>query len=805
MEQILNQPAQEFLDLVNALIVSLDSKGKIVSINKKGAQILGYKKQELIGKNWFDTCLPKEERKKVKEIFNKLIKGESNLLEFVENLVLTKKGKEREISWHNTLIKDSKGKIIGTISSGEDVTEREKMGRELREEKEFSESIFNTAQTIILVLDAHGRIIKFNPVMEKISGYKLEEVKNKNWFDTFLPKEDSVRIKKLFNQAVGNVQTKGNINPIITKNKEKIFIEWYDKTLKDNTGKIIGLVSIGQEVTKRKEAEEKLKESEEKFSAIFENAPDIIFLMNLKGNIINCNKQILKLTGYNPSEIMGKNLKELKIIEEKEKSKIIKELREGKIDSELPEEYKLIKKSGDKMFCEMRTCPVQIKGETLILGIIRDISENKKAQEAIKESEEKYKNLLNNLPQEVFYKDTNLKYLAVNLGFARELKMKPEEIIGKDDYDFFPKELAEKYRKDDRNIIKTKEKEEFDETFSASGKIKYVHTIKIPIFNEEKKVMGIMGIFWDITEMKKAGEEIRESKDMLQKIIDLLPTRIFWKDKELRYLGCNLTFAKDAGKSNPEELIGKDDFQMSWKEQAKAYREDDQKVIETNKEKINYEEPQTTPSGEKIWLLTTKVPLKNDKNKTIGILGAYSDITEIKNASEKRKHSEEKFKRFFDLSVDPIIVLEKNGEIKEFNPKAKEFLGFDENSKGKNFFEIGLFRENEKEKLYENFKKRISGEKILPYTISILGKDKEEHLVEITAAIMQKDGEPQDWVIMHDLTSRKEYEETLKKKTEDAEKFNKLSVGRVLKMIELKKEVNSLLAKAGEPNKYNIQ
>lgn len=95
-------------------------------------------------------------------------------------------------------------------------------------------------------------------------------------------------------------------------------------------------------------------------------------------------------------------------------------------------------------------------------------------------------------------------------------------------------------------------------------------------------------------------QETQNTGVVLQRVIDLLPARIFWKDINLVYLGCNKVFAKDAGKNKIEEVIGKTDHDMVWKEQADLYRNDDKDVIKTGIEKINFEEPQTTPNGDKI-------------------------------------------------------------------------------------------------------------------------------------------------------------------------------------------------------------
>ncbi|MFA6922540.1 MAG: GAF domain-containing protein, partial [Gallionella sp.] len=119
-------------------------------------------------------------------------------------------------------------------------------------------------------------------------------------------------------------------------------------------------------------------------------------------------------------------------------------------------------------------------------------------------------------------------------------------------------------------------------------------------------------------------------KALLQDIIEGVPIRIFWKDRDSRYLGCNTLFAKDAGLDHPRELAGKTDFDLGWKDQAELYRADDKLVMESEYPRLSYEEPSTTPDGKVIWLRTSKVPLRDASRRIIGILGIYENITEYK-------------------------------------------------------------------------------------------------------------------------------------------------------------------------------
>ena len=147
------------------------------------------------------------------------------------------------------------------------------------------------------------------------------------------------------------------------------------------------------------------------------------------------------------------------------------------------------------------------------------------------------------------------------------------------------------------------------------------------------------GVFYaaarDVTERQQTEKSLIESHRLLQTIIDTIPMRIFWKDRDCRYLGCNPSFARDAGEARPEDLIGKTDYQLGWRAQAELYRTDDQQVMASGIPKLSYEEPSTTADGHGIWLRTSKVPLHDEENQTIGVLGLYEDITEHKQAKQQ--------------------------------------------------------------------------------------------------------------------------------------------------------------------------
>jgi two-component system sensor histidine kinase/response regulator len=188
----------------------------------------------------------------------------------------------------------------------------------------------------------------------------------------------------------------------------------------------------------------------------------------------------------------------------------------------------------------------------------------------------------------------------------------------------------------------------------------------------------------DKTEHKLAVEELRKSQQLLEGIINTISVRVFWKDKDLVYLGCNLIFAQDAGFSDQKDLIGKNDFQMGWRDQAELYRSGDRQVIESGCPILLNEEPQTTPEGNTITLLTNKLLLKNSKGEIYGILGTSMNVTELTAAvqqiklknEELQKLNAEKDKFFSIIAHDlktPFNSIMGLSEILVENMKEKDY------------------------------------------------------------------------------------------------------------------------------------
>lgn len=196
-----------------------------------------------------------------------------------------------------------------------------------------------------------------------------------------------------------------------------------------------------------------------------------------------------------------------------------------------------------------------------------------------------------------------------------------------------------------------------------------------PLRDEQGKIVGALLTFHDITEHEHIEAALHMWRRMLQAVLDTIPVRVFWKDRQMKFLGCNLRFARDAGLSSPDEIIGKDDYELPWREQAPLYRADDRQVMDSGVPKLNYEEPQTAPDGTTLWLRTSKIPLRNEAGEIFGVLGTYEDITERKHKEEALRESEERFRSVVEQSQDGITLISGTGEIIEWNHAQERITG----------------------------------------------------------------------------------------------------------------------------------
>ncbi len=257
--------ARLYLDISSVIFIALDKNGSVKLVNKKGCQILGYPKEEILGKNWFDHWIPDRLKKDTRMVFKQMMSGEIAPFEYFENPILSADGKERTIAWRNTYIQDKDGNITGTLSSGEDVTERKLAEKALQESEANYRQLFHHAPAGIYEFDMiERRFLSVNDVMCKYTGYSETEFMNLDAMD--LLSEDSLLILgKLLEEAAS-----GDRNPdpveyrIKGKNKREFWVLIHSRFSYDTDGKPWKVTGVAHDITERRQAEEEKKQLEKK-------------------------------------------------------------------------------------------------------------------------------------------------------------------------------------------------------------------------------------------------------------------------------------------------------------------------------------------------------------------------------------------------------------------------------------------------------------------------------------------------------------------------------------------------------------
>ncbi len=178
-------------------------------------------------------------------------------------------------------------------------------------ERELLEQLISAAQTILLVLDTDGRIVRFNPHLEEVSGWRLDEMRGQIWFDAFLPEADRASIRDRFKRALTDGPTRANVNPIVTKDGRLRDIEWHYARLTGRNGEPVGVLCTGQDITERNQADIALREREQRLQAVLNTAVDAVITIDERGIILSSNPATERMFSYAASELVGHNVKML--------------------------------------------------------------------------------------------------------------------------------------------------------------------------------------------------------------------------------------------------------------------------------------------------------------------------------------------------------------------------------------------------------------------------------------------------------------------------------------------------------------
>ena len=296
----------------------------------------------------------------------------------------------------------------------------------------------------------------------------------------------------------------------------------------------------------------------------------------------------------------------------------------------------------------------------LLAGLL--FRKSRRLEDALRASEARYRTLLDSIPQRVFCKSRSSVYTAANRSFARDCRLSPQDVIGKTDYDIFPREIADRYRADDRRIMEAGAAEEYDEPYVADGQALVVHTVKAPMRDESGAVVGVLAIFWDITERKRTEEALRESERRLNRSqeiahlgsweFDLVRNQLIWSDEVYRIFGLQ-----------PQKM------RASYEMFLAGVHPDDRAVVDEaywdslreNRDTYEVEHRVVRPSTGEIRLVHEKCEHYRDASgRIVRSVGMVQDITERKRAEEALRASEERIRYIIKHDPNALAVFDRD-------------------------------------------------------------------------------------------------------------------------------------------------
>lgn len=394
----------------------------------------------------------------------------------------------------------------------------------------------------------------------------------------------------------------------------------------------------------RHEAEIALIAQEEKYHSIFDHLVEGIFQTTPEGRYLIANMALARIYGYaTPDELMASvtDIGERLYVQpgRREEFRRIMELH----DTITAFESQIFRKDGSIIWISENCRSIRDPRGNLMYyeGTVEDITARRQAEESVKESEALYHSLVETMPQNVFRKDLQGRFTFANQQYCQHYGAPLADILGKTDYDFFPPELARQYQTDDKRVMTTGQTLAIVEEHQPLGRAKsFVQVVKTPLHGKDGTVIGLQGIFWDITEQKLAEERVRQAQENLRasealyhSLVDTMPQCIFRKDLAGKYTFANREFCRFIGHPS-EEVLGKTIFEFLPPEIAKLRQADDERVMQSRKPYTHIEESRFAHQDAQ-YIQVIKIPILDAADQVIGLQGMFWDITDIKLAEQR--------------------------------------------------------------------------------------------------------------------------------------------------------------------------
>ncbi len=437
-----------------------------------------------------------------------------------------------------------------------------------------------------------------------------------------------------------------------------------------------------RDISDRKQAEKSLQESQQFIKTVIDTVPLPLFWKDRLSVFLGCNQQFARILGAPSSkEIVGKTDFDFSPTEE-EASAFQADDREvmESGQAKLGIEEMLTAANGEQRWLETHKAPLRDWSGNVIglVGTFQDITDRKQAEEALRESEELKRRILESSTDCIKLIDLDGRILYINEGGLYVLEIDNFSVIHNAHWSSLWPEASRSDVEASAMIAKSGQTGKFQGFCpTTKGTPKWWDVAVTPIRDKDGQVVQLLAVSRDITDRKQSEIALQESRKFIQTVVDTIPMPLFWKDRESTYLGCNAQFASIFNLESADAMIGKNDFDLSSTEaEAIAYRQDDREVMESGRSKLNIVETLTLPDGGQIWLETHKAPLRDWANNVIGVVVMFQDITNRKLAELQIQQSNEQLLRSTKLKDEFLANMSH-----ELRTPLNSILGFSESLK----------------------------------------------------------------------------------------------------------------------------
>ena len=735
-------------------IVLLNDNGIIVDCNPTTERMFGYAKEEIRGRHFINiSIIDQDFLPTLLNLFKKLLKGKE-----VHRIDVQMYRKDGSLIW--ATLQASIVKMGGKTfvqATFQDITKRKNITQKLKESKDLYKTLVKTSPDAIVVTDLEGKIIELShKAIELYGASSAEELIGKNSFDFIFPNDKKEADENLKNALKGeSIRAEYTL---FRKDGTQYICELHANLIKDIEGKPKAFIGIMRDITERKRAEKLLKESEEQYRHLYENAPISLWTIRLSdGKFIRANENAAKIVGYENLDEFLKTSTSMDIVGSEFRKEFYRKIKlEGEISNI---EAHLIDKKGNEKYITISAKLYEEEG--YINGVSTDITELKKVQKALQESEKKYRHLYDIAPNLIVL--LNLKGVVVdaNKPFFNFFGTQRDTLIGKNIFQtnnflWKNKELFIAKFKDflEKGFIKPFEVQVIDK----NRKLKWVNLQASLIELDGQKLIQV--ILQDINERKKAEQSLRESEEQYRITIDSLADPLHVVDRELKIILLNPAFENwldDLGIE--KKVIGKDIFEVFYFLPDKVRKEYEQ-VFQSGESLFSEE---YTPIGNEHFITETrKIPIFRE-DRVNQIVTIVRNVTENKKTENKLRESEEKYRHLFEKSPNMLFLLDLNGIVKDVNKLFLESFGYQKQEIiEKDFRTIAKFDPSNISVLNAKYQELIQNRKIKPFELKFTDRFGESRWINLQASLIKIENTQLILSILQDITEKKKTEEDLK-------------------------------------------